>query len=86
MEPGNLEKTTLGRIPNIYHLLETKSVLENHLEESVYQPNSDYEAKEIKQKLMKCVNDVSELLWNPKFWINSNQLLADYKLFTGAVM
>lgn len=82
MEPGNLEISTLSRIPNVYHLLETKSSLENHLEELVYQPNSDYETKE---KLMKCVNDISDLLWNPKFWVNSDQLLADYKLFTGSV-
>jgi len=67
-------------------LLETKSALENHLEELVYQPNSDYETKEIKEKLMKCVNDISDFLWNPKFWVNSDQLLADYKLFTGSVM
>ena len=86
MEPGNLEVTTLSRIPNIYHLLETKSSMENHLEELVYQPNSGFEAKELREKLMKCTNDISDLLWNPKYWINSEQLVSDYKLFAGSVL
>jgi len=81
MDANQLENSTLSRIPNIYQLLEQKNILETELEKYIYEPNTDKKSLEIRENLKKLNQDITETLWNPKFWLNTQQILSDYKLF-----